>query len=902
VDSATQITATTPAGSAGAASVLVTTPGGTNAANTLFTYVAPPTVTAISPTSGSTAGGTSVTITGTGFTGATAVTIGGTAVTSFSVTNATTITAVTPAGSAGAASVLVTSPDGTNAANTLFTYVAPPTVTAITPATGSAYGGTSVTITGTDFTGATGVSIGGTAATSVVVSNATTLTCITPAGSAGTASVLVTTPGGTNAANTLYTYLTPPTLAWSNATPMNAGRRNATSTLLNDGQVLIIGGLSALSSAERYNPTTGTSTTINMLQERWAHCSEKLPDGRVLVMGGVPSPTTTEIYDPATGAFTAGPSLSTGRMASRSTRLSNGKVLIYGSFDHPYTLISTAELYDPATNTWTTTPATALRSDAGLVPLANGKALLFGGRNLSTGYTAQRESFIYDSATNTWTASGLLNTATNEIKSVVLPNGKILSVGDATNTCELYDPATGVWTNTGNRALPRGNGALTLLGDGRVLYAGGLGSDYRFPTTSTEIYNPSTGTWSAGPALNTARFFPTLNTLNDGRAMIAAGAINNSWVVTTSVEILDVANSAPTDIALSASSIAENNAANATVGTLSATDVDAANTHTFTLVSGTGSTDNASFTIDGSALKLTPVADFETKSSYSVRVQASDGLGGTFAKAFTITITDVVENNANLSALTLSSGTLDPAFSAATTTYTALVSNSTASITVTPTREAAIATIQVRINSGSYATVTSGAASSALSLNIGSNTVEVLVTSQDASATKTYAVTVTRQSAAQTAFSSALSTFATSAGLPANAAPSTDSDGDGKTNLEEFAFGTNPASNSSGTNALSYTGTFAAATPQATGQPVANHEPSATGTDYRAVFMRRTDHATTGLTYTVQFSANMSTWSTSAATPTVLATSGDYQLVTVRYPLFVAGRPARFFRIVVAQP
>ena len=58
-------------------------------------------------------------------------------------------------------------------------------------------------------------------------------------------------------------------------------------------------------------------------------------------------------------------------------------------------------------------------------------------------------------------------------------------------------------------------------------------------------------------------------------------------------------NSAPTDIALSPSSVAENQPSGTTVGTLSTTDPDAGNTFTYTLVSGTGSTDNASFTIVG---------------------------------------------------------------------------------------------------------------------------------------------------------------------------------------------------------------------------------------------------------------------------------------------------------------
>ena len=87
---------------------------------------------------------------------------------------------------------------------------AAPTVTGISPPSGSTLGGTSVTITGTNLTGATAVTIGGLAATAVTVVNSTSITATTPAGTAGTASVLVTTPGGTNVANTLFTYTRAP--------------------------------------------------------------------------------------------------------------------------------------------------------------------------------------------------------------------------------------------------------------------------------------------------------------------------------------------------------------------------------------------------------------------------------------------------------------------------------------------------------------------------------------------------------------------------------------------------------------------------------------------------------------------------------------------------------------------
>ncbi|MFN6050100.1 MAG: beta strand repeat-containing protein, partial [Planctomycetia bacterium] len=81
-----------------------------------------------------------------------------------------------------------------------------PTVTSVSPSTGSGAGGTSITITGTDLAGATSVTIGGTAATNLVVNSPTSIMVTTPAHTAGAVSIEVTTVGGTNTANTLYSY------------------------------------------------------------------------------------------------------------------------------------------------------------------------------------------------------------------------------------------------------------------------------------------------------------------------------------------------------------------------------------------------------------------------------------------------------------------------------------------------------------------------------------------------------------------------------------------------------------------------------------------------------------------------------------------------------------------------
>jgi len=95
-------------------------------------------------------------------------------------------------------------------------------------------------------------------------------------------------------------------------------------------------------------------------------------------------------------------------------------------------------------------------------------------------------------------------------------------------------------------------------------------------------------------------------------------------------------------INLSSTTIAENNSINDAVGTLSATDVDVGGTLTFTLVSGSGDTDNASFSIVGTELRAAEVFDFETKSSYSVRINVNDGTDD-YSEAFTITVTDGID-------------------------------------------------------------------------------------------------------------------------------------------------------------------------------------------------------------------------------------------------------------------
>jgi hypothetical protein len=217
VVSDTKITATVPAG-VGSVQVTVTTGDGTSATNPsdVYTYEPPPTVSSVKNSSGKAsgpiAGGTSVTITGTGFsiTGLT-VSFGSSLATNVSVVSDTSLTATSPKGSSmngGIVDVTVTTANGTSAINggDQFNYTSPVTVTGLNPSTGAPAGGTQVIITGTDFTGATAVKFGGNAAT-FTVNSATQITATSPAGG-GTVDVIVTNPPYSNepASADLFSY------------------------------------------------------------------------------------------------------------------------------------------------------------------------------------------------------------------------------------------------------------------------------------------------------------------------------------------------------------------------------------------------------------------------------------------------------------------------------------------------------------------------------------------------------------------------------------------------------------------------------------------------------------------------------------------------------------------------
>ena len=229
----TALSAVTPAAETSGSysvDVNVTSATGTGTLFSAFSYVAP-VVTSISPGSGPGGGGVKVTIVGKYLSGATAVSFGGIPATSSITVNAAGTSAVVmaPAGGSGPVDVSVTSSAGSSPVvpGDVFTYLAP-SITAVTPSSGSGGGGTKVVLSGSNMRGTTSVSFGGSSAKIIAVSN-TTITVLTPSGG-GSVMVSATSSAGTGSLASAFVYLSPTVTA---ITPSSGPPLGGTKVVLN---------------------------------------------------------------------------------------------------------------------------------------------------------------------------------------------------------------------------------------------------------------------------------------------------------------------------------------------------------------------------------------------------------------------------------------------------------------------------------------------------------------------------------------------------------------------------------------------------------------------------------------------------------------------------------------------
>jgi large repetitive protein len=184
------------------------------------------------------------------------------------------------------------------------------------------------------------------------------------------------------------------------------------------------------------------------------------------------------------------------------------------------------------------------------------------------------------------------------------------------------ETARGSVTFNSSTKTVTGTDQLQVIAQGDITYNGSSNTRGSFLSAGTFTYNGSSTLYGSISAKGDITF-------NGNTTVIGA--------------LIRPLNQAPTDLGLSPASIAENILATSVVGTLNTTDPNPGNTFAYSLVSGTGGTDNAAFSIAGNQLKINASPDFEAKSSYSVRVRTTDQDGLSYEKVLTVSITDVNE-------------------------------------------------------------------------------------------------------------------------------------------------------------------------------------------------------------------------------------------------------------------
>ncbi|MFH0901712.1 MAG: kelch repeat-containing protein [Pseudomonadota bacterium] len=345
--------------------------------------------------------------------------------------------------------------------------------------------------------------------------------------------------------------------AWRRAGFMMSHRQYNTTTLLDDGNVLVIGGEQApiedgstasSANAEIYDSETNVWTVFgSMVQGRGDHTATLLPSGKVFVTGGTAA-DKAEYYDPETNRWSIASDVWQRHRGHIATLLPSGRVLIaggdisaqYESTDYTYD----AWLFDPAVDGWYNGGYMVTESGwHAAVLLSSGKVLVTGGLTkgygyYSTDYYSLAGAQVFDPDDNDWRAVSsmardrYLHTLTR------LQSGVVLAIGgvhfDTRNqthetliSAELYEPEQETWRNASSLSQPRAGHTSTLLQSGKVLVVGGFyrrGDNTIANTASAELYDPLTDSWSTAHSLAQPRAYHTATLLPSGMVLVVGGS------------------------------------------------------------------------------------------------------------------------------------------------------------------------------------------------------------------------------------------------------------------------------------------------------------------------------------------------------------------------------------------
>jgi len=321
---------------------------------------------------------------------------------------------------------------------------------------------------------------------------------------------------------------------------MQTARAAHTTTLLKNGNVLIVGGFAGntLSSAEIYEPISKKFKYVGQLSvARSGHSATLLPGGKVLIAGGYNGNylSSTEIFDPQTQIFSAGPEMTTARSGHTATALGNGRIFFAGGVGVGWSFLRSAELYNIQSKVFSATGSmTTARESHTATLLKNGTVLITGGhKDRRTDMTVYSSAELYDPTSGKFELINKMIVKRHKHDAVKLADGKVLIVGgsderDAKGTyssAELYDPVLSSFEGMSHMNMNRykHNGTSILLPNGNVLIAGGA--------NRAEIYNIASGKFEiVRGSMGANRLFSCATLLPNGDVLITGGYNENMQV------------------------------------------------------------------------------------------------------------------------------------------------------------------------------------------------------------------------------------------------------------------------------------------------------------------------------------------------------------------------------------
>ncbi|WP_281660333.1 putative Ig domain-containing protein [Microvirgula aerodenitrificans] len=561
-----------------------------------------------------------------------------------------------------------------------------PTLTQVTPPTGSTAGGTTVTLTGTNLTGATAVSFGGSAASSFTVNNATTITATTPAHAAGAVNVVATTSNGTATLTNGYTYALPaPTAgavsttvaANSSANPITLSLGGGAATSVAVASAASHGTATASGTSITYTPTAGYSGADSFTYTATNASGTSSP---ATVSITVSAPTL--VLSPASGALAGG---STGSAYSTTISTSGGTApysyaITAGSLPIGLSLNTSTGALSGTPGSSGTSNFTVTATDANSATGSNAYSITVSG--LPPTASAVSATVAANSSANPITLSLGGGAATSVAVASAASHGTATASGTsitytptagysgadsftytATNASGTSSPATvSITVSAPTLVLSPASGALAGGSTGSAysttISTSGGTAPYSYAITAGSLpiglsLNTSTGVISGTPSgSGSSNFTVTATDANSATGSNAYSiAISGLPPTASAVSATVAANSSANPITLSlgggaATSVAIASAASNGTATASGTSITYTPTpgysgtdsftYTATNASGTSTPATVSITVSAPTLNLTPVSlgNGTVGVAYSAAVSAS---GGTAPYSYTIT-------------------------------------------------------------------------------------------------------------------------------------------------------------------------------------------------------------------------------------------------------------------------